>query len=534
LDAAEAVSGPDDARDLARRTAKDYLVYLPSLVVPGLVNLALVPYLTRRFPADQYGNYVLAMGLYQTLPTIFSLWIDHSILRFISRYRSRPLAFLRVVAVALFLISLIVVSVGLLVLRLWMPGSDELHGFYTIAVLAFPVRALFDACHNYFRGAGLSLAYSLVRIARVLGMVGLGLALTLGLSWDIRAFLVGSVVTELVLSLIGVSIAARHALIQQRTHDESACTDIAIESSGKMVRMMASYGLPMAGLNLAATVLSIGDRYILEYHFGSAVVGVYNAGYVVPEALLRLVSLSITTAVAPIFFERWEQRGEQGTLPYLSHLLRAYAYMAVPLWLIMLLFRSPIRLLTSPGAQYEPVTNLMPIIAFALLLHGFTLILNIEFSSRLKSHLPFINAVISAGVNLALNLILVPIAGIMGAAISTVVAYTLMLVLTVLGIQRRSRMHFRINRMRPLVAASIGLALTGIGMWELCSTHTGGIRLALSGVAGAIVYSGIVIATDRDWRAVASSAAHRVRGAGRRRDRQIPGIEASSPEEGSL
>jgi len=505
-------STPDDANPsqapyLARRTLRDYVIFLPSLMVPGLVNVGLVPLLTRLFEPEGYGHYVLAIVLWNLLPVAFTHWIEGSIMRFAFRYQGRRLAFLKVVALLEVIISAGVVLGGLFILSRWPPHSDELYDFYQIVLLGFPAYAVFIACQNYFRAVGLSVTYSVMRVLRVLGGLGIGLLLTYRFNWGLRAFLVGIVANVIVLALFAVFLAIRDA--SANDYQVSRTTGPVNEPVrlSSLLKHFIPYGFPLAGVLLAGSILSLGDRYILNHYLDSIAVGVYSAGYVIPEAALRLVAESLVGAVIPIVFEIWEAKGEQAVQSYLRRLIWIFTYLAVPLWILMFTFRHQIRLLINPAEAYAPVADIIPVVALALLLHGYAIVLDLLFLARTETLLPFLVIAVGAVVNIGLNLVLVPRMGMWGAAAVTLTSYGGMLILTSTLVHRRLSVpfHLQLSKLASLSVAVIGLVIMSLLTLKLTDSLPVFPQLLLSSASGSVLYSALLFWLDEDWRQIVTN-----------------------------
>jgi len=63
---------------------------------------------------------------------------------------------------------------------------------------------------------------------------------------------------------------------------------------------MAKYSFPLVLGNLAAWVLSLSDRYILEFFRGSQEVGIYSASYAISEKSIFLLVSLFMLASGPI------------------------------------------------------------------------------------------------------------------------------------------------------------------------------------------------------------------------------------------
>ena len=65
---------------------KDSAKYLPSMAVPAIVGIVAIPIITRLFPPEVYGNYILVIATVSFLSTIAVTWLGSSTIRFYPAY----------------------------------------------------------------------------------------------------------------------------------------------------------------------------------------------------------------------------------------------------------------------------------------------------------------------------------------------------------------------------------------------------------------------------------------------------------------
>ena len=68
---------------------------------------------------------------------------------------------------------------------------------------------------------------------------------------------------------------------------------------------------PLVIGNLAAWILSVSDRYILEIFQGSEEVGIYSASYNISERSIMLITALFMLASGPISIHIWEKESKE-------------------------------------------------------------------------------------------------------------------------------------------------------------------------------------------------------------------------------
>jgi len=185
----------------------------------------------------------------------------------------------------------------------------------------------------------------------------------------------------------------------------------------KFVRETLPFSLPLVPHQLMALCLVAADRLILAHYRSLQEVGLYSLAYTLGMAMF-LVALSIGQAWQPIYFETARSNGGRHTLGNLSSsmavLLTAIAIFGVQ---IASYFT---HLLDS---QYFPVGRLIPWIIGSYLLHAFFGLFQLALLEAKKTKFILAASAAAFFLNLALNLWLIPLLGMYGAAYATLVAY---------------------------------------------------------------------------------------------------------------
>ena len=94
-------------------------------------------------------------------------------------------------------------------------------------------------------------------------------------------------------------------------------------------------------------------------------------------------------------------------------------------WLALSLYANEIIMLLTRRPEFWVGAKIIPIAAFTSVLEGYGSFLGIGMVMTNRSHFITMSIVISAAANLALNFVLVPPLGMVGAALSTLLAYLL-------------------------------------------------------------------------------------------------------------
>jgi O-antigen/teichoic acid export membrane protein len=221
---------------------------------------------------------------------------------------------------------------------------------------------------------------------------------------------------------------------------------------------MLAFSLPLVPASVAAWGMNLSDRNVVRAFEGFAAAGVYSAGYTAGLVITAVAVAPFTLAWGAAY---WEIARTPEARRVFSRVLTAFVvvatFAAVGLGSIG---TDAIRILL--GDQFELARFVVPFSAFSSVLYGvYTILttgLNLESQTR---WLPLTMGAAALG-NLALNLILVPPLGFMGAALASIVSYAQLAVTSGWVSQRYYRVEW--DSRRVLGSLTMGAALTAAAL----------------------------------------------------------------------
>ena len=197
-----------------------------------------------------------------------------------------------------------------------------------------------------------------------------------------------------------------------------------------LCKSMLRYALPMIPGTVLWWVMSVSDRYLVLLYCGEAATGIYAAAGRLPG----LVTLAIG-----VFMEAWHYaalRAEKGSEGELFG--RIYALL-LPILLAMgvgvILLARPIVTLFL-ARDFASAATLVPLLAFGALCGGLSNFLCSIYTLRMRSGAALLTGAVPAIGNIALNLLLVPRLGVIGAALSTALSFVFSLTIRLFHTRR--------------------------------------------------------------------------------------------------
>jgi len=427
--------------------------------VLALAMLAITtPFLVRFLEPDQYGTYATLIAVFGLLMILVSSGIDTGARKYLAEERALDGWQDHVFGYYFRLAALLVaVAVGLLVLASWTGllarslGAKYTTYVYLVAVLA--VAAQFRA---YARGALMGLKLEHVsEPLRVLqsasfGVFAVGLVV---LDYGVAGVLVGHIVSSVLVIVVALAVIAQHV---------SLWSVLRPTPPGFPGRELIDFNsLTIVTLFLLFSLRHV-DVLMLEAFRASEQVAYYRAALVLTQ-LLWLVPRSIQAAMIQSTSNLWES-GRIDRITEIGSRACRYTLLVTGLLAVGL---------ASLAAQFVPLyyteaytPAVLPVLLLLPGTVGFALARPIFAISQAKGDLrPLVAATgTTAGLNLVGNLLLIPVYGMVGAAIATSVAYATLPVFHVVAAHRigyQPLAHSRLSRIAVTIVAT-GLPLLAL------------------------------------------------------------------------
>lgn len=175
-------------------------------------------------------------------------------------------------------------------------------------------------------------------------------------------------------------------------------------------------GIPLLVSGSLFLVMSWTDVLMIGYFETEADVGVYRTAFKV-ATLITFTQFAVNSIAAPTIAQHYSEQNMNGLRKYVRQIGWVNLITSLPIFIIIVLFRE--FLLQLIGDEFAQGAYLIPVLAIGQLVNALCgpvmYILNMTGKERLSQRIMLWMAI----ANLVLNFILIPIYGILGAAIAT-------------------------------------------------------------------------------------------------------------------
>lgn len=457
------------------------IAYLPVYLAQALVGFGSVAVFTRILSPEEYGRYVLILAGASLAATLVFTWLDAAVARHHARSDARG-CLPGHLWTAWRLYGALALAAGTIAsLVIWLtPLSAELKMAISFAVASTTIRSGLAVALETRRAAGEAWRYSLLESFTLSGGFALGIVFILAGGLGAAGPFAGLALA----SLIALAIDAP-VLLSKAKRDRA---------DAKRAVTFFAYGAPVAVSLIFEHLLSVGDRFVIAAFLGEAATGAYAAGYGVADRSLSIIFVWLGATTGPLLISALEHRGRAAAQEVARRTAGLMALIGFPAAAGLALVAEPAARVLI-GAEIAPAAaTIMPFIALSGLMNG--IMTHYFHQAFVLGRRPGVMAgvmLISAGVNLALNLVLIPRLGITGAALSTVLAYGGALSVCVLIGRRIFAMPIPAADWMRAAAATLVMAAA---IWALPEFEIALAELAVTVLTGAAVYAAAALALD--------------------------------------
>ena len=432
-------------------------VYLLFAIISNMINLVIIPVYTNNMAAAEYGVFALAIPIQSLFSVLATLSVFSGMKRFFSecedvqRLKNSAVVFIliwgSVVLAGAYLAS------GYIGNALFLNQEDSRIYVLMSAVTAFFSGIVATYCAYYI------MQYRAVRASAV---EILKLLLNLGIAFYAVAVLDGGVIGALWSVLLANALVAGIMIVIDIGELKRGFDAI-------MLKKMVAYGAGLGLGDVSSWVLTLIDRYFIGSMVGFTGVAVYSIGYKVGMLFIPLVKTPFSSIFIPYKFEN--HSSEDGR----ERIKKAYEYYCFAGWFVMfcicIMAAPAIRILATD--KYMLGVFIVPFVAFSYFLEG--LCEFYDLGLHVKGKTVVISAItgVSAVVNIALNIIMIPLFGIYGAAGATFISYFIVNLLSYvlgkrhyeIGIGFFSWMRYGITFI-VMYGAYMALGVYGMEFWK--------------------------------------------------------------------
>lgn len=433
-------------RELARQSTWYLIVH----ILGTLLTLARVPIWTRYFTVQEYGWLSLLTATTAFVGPIARLGLPRSVLRFFSEFTSGK----RGPPMSSFYTTFFLGCVGLgtimgllffaLVLFLGPEhtGGQELYELYKLICVLLIVGSVPAMFVSFLRVEQKAKLFAWLGLGRQFVGFSVSLILMFGFFVRLKGLYIGSICIQTTTAIVMLVVLLRQKKLVPSTFSRNVLMD------------GLRFGLPLVPAALANVISGIGDRYVLQILMGPEAVGLYSVGYGVTTHLKSLLTVMMF-AVTPMYLAIWDEKGRQPTESFLSSVLDYYLMATIPAIFLFSVYGGDVMVLLA-SSKYEMGKVIIPYLAGPLLLHGGITIYTAGLYIQKKTKYILYFTLGAGGLNVILNIFMIPAMGLVGAAVATLISYVFLMVFAIFLSSRFLTIKVNFISVAKYIVASVG------------------------------------------------------------------------------
>lgn len=311
-------------------------------------------------------------------------------------------------------------------------------GDYSIIITLALISVSFNIWYTPFalnlRMKNKMLLYSAINIIASCSMLILNIIFVVGLELEATSLILSTLIVNALELLLFV--LANKMKIQKKYLD------------WYLLKRMFRFAMPLIPMTILSWILSLSDRYILLYFYGSREVGLYGIGTRIMTVLNIFIS-SVSLAYTTFAY------GSKSDINAKQKYVKVFDLMVVILsftcFIIANFSKEIVEFMTTQ--EYYSAYVVVRDLIFAQLFYGITTIVSYGILFEKKSGYTLMANMSGAVINIALNVFFIPKYGIAAAAFTTLLGYVITFSLTYIFAQKLYFCQYKIKKAGMLLVS---------------------------------------------------------------------------------
>lgn len=433
-------------------TAKHAIVFGIGSIGKELIGFILLPIYTRLLSPSDYGVLTIITTVSNLLRAFLTLGLSTSIFRFFfysNEIRERK----SLISSAL----IFLVLESLIILLIFVPfsvnsssllfNSSEYSQHLTLALITLCFSNLQIIPLALLRAEKKSLQFGIYSLINFVVILLLRIWLVVGKNYNIYGILLADCISSVIFSALGIYLS-RIYLVKR--------FDLVL------LRRMFVFGFPLVFSQLLSLALAQSDRFFIKHFLDTSQVGFYTLAYQIGVIVNVLLVGPFQLIWLPSSFETYKPDEENiffsKTLIYFGSIVAWFAF-GISAW-----SREVLLVMSTP--TYYWVYTIVPFIAYSYFFYGLYMVVNIGVYIKNRTQEIALLVGISALINVLLNIILIPLIGLIGAASANLSAYFALFTIAGLRSRKFRITNYNWTKLALLLGVSIFCLVINILLFE--------------------------------------------------------------------
>lgn len=415
---------------------KKIINYVPSIIVPLIINFLLILFYAQRMSPEEYGLmniymntiallYALSLSSFQSSSfRFYSIKeINDNEQKYISTYVFSNIIFTLIIVLFMLIINVIFIQFNVLLISI----SIMVNGLYQFFLNLYRLKSK----HN---------KYTITRIlASLFSFIFFVIIVYLVTVIDYKYPIIGLYGAYSIIVIFELLLRYKYIKIRSISFD--------------LIKKSLIYGIPMIGVSVMSLLISYSDQYLILFYLGERQVGFYSLGYRVADTIISNITLSILLVMTPILMKTFDNNEKLKSENILSKIISFDLWIILPIASVIIIYSNDIIL--KFFTEYNGAQSILSLVLVASIFHSLSMFTIKSFELMKQTKKILISLIISTIVNLLYNLIFIPMYGITAAAHSSILSYIAYNILLIVLSKSSFKVKFEVSYLSKVVLLNV-------------------------------------------------------------------------------
>ncbi|MEG2038646.1 MAG: oligosaccharide flippase family protein [Oscillospiraceae bacterium] len=381
----------------------------------------LMPLYTRVLTSADYGVVDLIVQTSNLLIPIVSVGISNAVIRFGLDKSIRKSE--------VFSTGLLTVICGFSIFLLMIPlvGKVRYINEHTVLIYIYVLTSsLRGLCSQFTKSRGLVRLYAFDGVLSTITIIIFNLLFLLVFKLGIVGYILATILSDFLSVVFLFASSGLHRFIHFKHIKKST------------IKAMLSYSIPLIPATVFWWVTNVSDRYIVSYMLGSEANGLYAISYKIPTIIIL---------ISGIFIDAWQiaavsETDKRSRERFFSKVFGVYQALIFVTASGLIAFCKVITKILVSDAFYAS-WEYIPFLVMSTVFSCFVTFLGTVYMVEKKSSLTLITTVLGAIINVVMNIWLIPLYGVNGAAFATFFSYFMVFVVRAINTKKFLKIDFK-------------------------------------------------------------------------------------------
>lgn len=393
-----------------KNTARHSIIYSIGNISAKLVGLVLLPLYTTYLTTAEYGILALFEVTILLSVGVFSLRLSTSMMRWCS---SEPTHERQKVIISSTLLAILAIMSCFFLLTI--PFTDSISRFLfsiednsvfvRLLIVIIGLELINKPVIDLIRLREKSVLFVTVTLVKFVVVLAFNIYFVAFQGLGIKGVLISQLIGNVLQVLFSLAIVIK---------------ELTVKVSFPLLKEMISYGFPLIFSGVSMVLLTTADRYLIKYFLEYADLGIYSLGYKIASVLNVFVIQSYQLGFLPIAYKKYDEgnaeRFFQKTFTY-------FVFLMVFIGLGISVFSLEVIELFSKNTDFLIAYKVTPLIVLGFVFRGIQYNLSLSFHFTRKTKYNAYIVVVGLATNILLNILLIPVFNIYGAALATATSW---------------------------------------------------------------------------------------------------------------